>query len=281
MAMPGKENGLERRSALRALIVSVVLMVSSVSASQAQADTVCTLVSDAATGAVLLEEGDCRSRVTPASTFKVPLAVMAFDAGFLTDAHTPVMSFRSGDPDWGGAKWMRDTDPADWMRYSVLWYSRRITHAMGAEALTRYARGFGYGNADFSGDPGFDNGLERAWVASSLRVSPQEQAAFLRALLLDTLPVRPQAMEQAREIVESHRVGDWVIRGKTGTAYPRRADRSFDYARGWGWYVGWAQNGGRTLTFVRLTQARERLSGSPGNLTRDAFLRQWPGLVEP
>lgn len=266
---------------MRALVLSFVLMLSSASISPAQASTVCTLVVNASTGAVLLEEGDCRSRVTPASTFKVPLAVMAYDAGILEDAYHPVMAFRTGDPDWGGANWTRDTDPADWMRYSVLWYSQRITHAMGANAMTGYAQGFGYGNADFSGDPGFDNGLERAWIASSLQVSPHEQAAFLRGLVLDALPVRPQAMEHAREIIETHRVGDWVIYGKTGTAYPRRADRSFDYARGWGWYVGWTHNGDRTLIFVRLTQASERSSGSPGNLTRDAFLRQWSHLVEP
>jgi len=239
------------------------------------------LSAETPTGAVLLEEGDCRSRVTPASTFKVPLAVMAYDAGILTAAHAPVMAFRTGEPDWGGPNWTRDTDPANWMRYSVLWYSQRITHAMGAEAVTRYAQGFNYGNANFSGDPGFDNGLERAWIASSLQVSPREQVAFLRALVLGALPVRQQAMEQAREIVESHRVGNWVIHGKTGAAYPRRADRSFDYARGWGWYVGWALSQDRTLIFVRLTQARERSSGSPGNLTRDVFLRQWHDLVEP
>jgi beta-lactamase class D len=256
-------------------------MLSSVSASHAQAKTVCTLIIDAVKDAVLLEEGDCRSRVTPASTFKVPLAVMAYDAGILTDAHAPVMPFRPGDPDWGGANWTRDTDPTDWMRYSVIWYSQRITRTMGAEALAGYARRFGYGNADFSGDPGFDNGLERAWVASSLQVSPHEQATFLRALVLDALPVQPRAMSRAREIVEVRRVGRWAVHGKTGTAYPRRADRSFDYAHGWGWYVGWARAGERTLVFVRLTQASERRSGSPGNLTREAFLRQWPGLVGP
>lgn len=266
---------------MRTLAISFALLLLSASVLPAQANTICTLITDARTGTVLLEEGDCGSRVTPASTFKVPLAVMAYDAGILADAHHPVMAFRTGDPDWGGANWTKDTGPADWMRYSVVWYSQRITHAMGAEALTRYAQGFDYGNADFSGDPGFDNGLERAWIASSLQVSPREQAAFLRALVLDALPVRPEAMEHAREIVQIHRIGDWVIHGKTGTAYPRRADRSFDYARGWGWYVGWAQGGGRTLIFVRLTQAHERSSGSPGNLTRDAFLRQWLGLVEP
>ncbi|MDD7969935.1 class D beta-lactamase [Roseinatronobacter sp. HJB301] len=240
---------------------------------------VCTLVADAHTRAIVIEEGDCTTRVTPASTFKIPLAVMAYDAGVLINSRAPVMQFRSGDPAWGGANWTRDTDPASWMRYSVLWYSQRITQAMGAEALTRYALNFGYGTADFSGDAGFDNGLERAWIVSSLLISPREQVTFLRALVRDALPVRPEALRHAREIVERHDVEDWIIHGKTGTAYPRRPDRSFDYARGWGWYVGWAQQGDRVLVFARLTQARQRTDGSPGNLTRDAFMREWADLV--
>lgn len=247
----------------------------------ASAEIVCTLVIDARTGAVIVEEGDCGTRVTPASTFKIPLAVMGYDAGFLTETTAPVLQFRAGDPDWGGANWTRDTDPVSWMRFSVLWYSQRITHALGAATLTGYAQSFGYGTADFSGDPGFDNGLERAWIASSLLISPREQAAFLRRLVVDDLPVRPEAMGLARAIVEHHDVGDWVIHGKTGTAYPRRADRSFDYARGWGWYVGWAAQDDRVLVFVRLTQARERMEGSPGNIARAVFLQDWPEMVAP
>lgn len=264
---------------MRSLIVPLVLMLFFAPVTKAHAEVVCTLVTEAGTGALLMEEGDCRSRVTPSSTFKIPLAAMAYDANILVDAHHPAMAFQKGDPDWG-ANWKRDTDPASWMLYSVLWYSQRITHAMGTENLTRYAQDFGYGNADFSGDPGFNNGLERAWVASSLKVSPHEQASFLRGLIMGTLPVSPAAMENTREIVESRDLGSWTIHSKTGAAYPRRADRSFDYARGWGWYVGWANSGDRTLIFVRLTQARERTSGSPGNLTRDAFLQGWPALVQ-
>lgn len=265
---------------MRAWMVSISLAFLVVSTIPGQATPVCTLLMDARTAALLLEEGDCTTRVTPASTFKVPLAVMAYDAGVLKDAHEPVMAFRPGDPDWGGANWTRDTDPTGWMRFSVLWYSQRITHSMGADALTQYARGFGYGNADFSGDPDFSNGLERAWIASSLQVSPREQASFLRALVLDDLPVRARAMESARQIVESNQVGKWVIHGKTGAAYPRRADRSFDYARSWGWYIGWAKSENRTLIFVSLTQATERSSTSPGLRTRDEFLHRWPDLIE-
>lgn len=266
---------------MRIWIVVVALALSTTVASPASTKTVCTLLLNARSAEILVEHGDCTSRVTPASTFKIPLAVMGYDAGILRTAHDPVMAFRSGDPDWGGANWKRDTDPADWMRYSVLWYSQRITAAMGSETLTRYAQEFGYGNADFSGDPGLENGLERAWVSSSLQISPREQAAFLRALVLDALPVDRQAMARARSIVEVQRSAGWMLHGKTGAAYPRRADRSFDYAHGWGWYVGWAQreDEDRVLIFVRLTQANQRSSASPGLLARDAFLQEWPELV--
>ena len=260
--------------------ILVALITATILSFPARADTICTLILDASTADVLVEDGDCRSRVTPASTFKVPLAVMAYDAGVLTDAHDPVMAFQAGDPDWGGTNWTRDTDPEDWMRFSVLWYSQRITHAMGQEALTRHALAVGYGHADFSGDPGFDNGLDRAWIASSLQISPFEQAAFLCGLVLDELPVSSQAMQNARGIMQSWQIGNWLIYGKTGAAYPRRAERSFDYARGWGWFVGWAREEDRTLVFVRLTQASERTGMSPGNLARDAFLVDWSGLVD-
>ncbi|MGU3577000.1 class D beta-lactamase [Brucellaceae bacterium C25G] len=264
---------------MRLLILSWLFVFSFLPITETKAEIICTLLSDAKSAVVLLEEGDCSSQVTPASTFKIPLAVMAYDANILTDTHSPVMSFRKGDPDWG-VNWKSDTDPKSWLRFSVLWYSQRIAHAMGARSLTQYAQKFSYGNADFSGDSGFDNGLERAWIASSLKVSPHEQANFLRALLTDTLPVSAAAMFHTRDIIETRDVDGWVFHGKTGGAYPRRADRSFDYAKGIGWYVGWVQMGERTLIFVRLTQASERHSGSPGTLTRDAFFKEWPDLVK-
>ena len=266
---------------MRRHIVALALLLAGLCAAPLRAETICTLLMDAASGAVLLEEGKCDRRVTPASTFKIPLDVMGYEAGALTDAHSPVLDFRKGDPDWGGANWTRPTDPADWMRHSVLWYSQRITRAMGAEALTRHAQAFGYGNADFSGDAGFDNGLERAWVSSSLLVSPREQAEVLRALVQDALPVRGDAMALARSLVEVQQIGPWQLHGKTGSAYPRRTDRSFDYARGWGWYVGWAQSGDQTVVFVRLTQATQRSATSTGLLTRDALLQDWSRLIAP
>ncbi|MVA99195.1 class D beta-lactamase [Nitratireductor sp. CAU 1489] len=246
----------------------------------ASAGTLCTVIADADTGARLLEEGTCDLRATPASTFKVALAVMGFDAGFLTDTHAPVLAYREGEVDWGGKNWRQPTEPTRWLKYSVVWYSQRITRALGQDTLRRYARAFGYGNADFSGDPGKNNGLERAWISSSLTISPLEQVAFLRKLVTGRLPVGQAAMDKTMRIVATTQTGDgWRVSGKTGGAYPRKADGSLDRARGFGWFVGWADRGERRLVFARLAQDETRQAGSPGIRARDAFLKTWPTMA--
>ena len=178
------------------------------------ARTLCTLVTDAANGAVLREEGDCRTRVTPASTFKIPLAVIGFEAGVLTDAHMPVFDFKPGYPDWGGPAWHAPTDPTRWLAYSVVWYSQIVAHRLGRAKLQAETARLGFGNADFSGDPGQDNGLDRAWIMSSLKVSPTEQVAFLRRLATRTLPVSAHTLDETLKIVTMSPAGDgWTLHG--------------------------------------------------------------------
>jgi len=250
-------------------------------AAPAQAGTLCTIVADAADGTVLREEGDCRTRVTPASTFKIPLAVIGFEAGVLRDAHAPVHGFEPGYPDWGGPAWRAPTDPSRWMTHSVVWYSQVIARQLGAAKLAAETARLGFGNADFSGDPGRDNGLERAWIMSSLKVSPAEQVVFLRRLATRTLPVSAHALDETHRIVTVSPAGDgWRLHGKTGMAFPRMADGTFDEARAYGWYVGWAEKGGRTLVFARLDQDDGAQAVSGGLRVRAAFLEGWPALAE-
>jgi beta-lactamase class D len=237
----------------------------------AQAKTICTVIADAKDGRVLLQQGDCATRVTPASTFKIALAVMGFDAGTLVDENTPALPFREGYPDWV-PDWRRDTTPARWLKHSVVWYSQEIARALGHDRFGEYVQRFGYGNADVSGDPGKDNALERSWISSSLKISPLEQTAFLVRLYNRTLPARRDAQELAHSIVETWQTGGWTIHGKTGSAYPRRSDGSFDRARGWGWFVGWAENGGRALVLAPLAPDETRVPG-PGGLRARAPLQ--------
>lgn len=266
-----------RRTILSALVIGVMSVAGS---APTLARDLCTLIADAPSRAVIYQEGDCQTRVTPASTFKTPLAAMAFDAGILTSAQAPVLPFKPGYADWGGAAWQQDTDPQMWMANSNVWYSQRLAEMLGAERLARYARDFGFGNADFSGDPGQNNGLERAWISSSLRVSPMEQAGFVAALIEGKLPISPAAHAGTLSVVQkAGSVSGWDIFGKTGSAYPRQHNGQFDRARGWGWFVGWAQKDGRRVVFARLAQDTQREAVSGGLRARDALLRDWPDLI--
>lgn len=263
------------------IYLAAAVVLSSAAAMPAQAKTICTMVADAETGKVLQRQGDCASRVTPASTFKIPLAVIGFDSGFLKSPHDPVLNFKDGDPDWGGAEWKKPTDAERWLKYSVVWFSQRITHALGEKTVTDYARKFDYGNADFSGDPAKNNGLDRAWIASSLKISPQEQIAFLQKLAKRSLPVAPKAMEQAIASMESFPIdaSGWQVKGKTGMAYPRSASGDFDYARPWGWFVGFAEQGNKKVVFAQLIQDEKKQPDSPSARARTAILTGLPGIL--
>jgi beta-lactamase class D len=258
-----------RRLALQALAALPSAAVAG--SAGAAAVPVCTLVVDAATGATLRQDGQPDRRATPASTFKIPLALMGFDAGFLRDAHTPELPSRPGDAAWMPA-WRQPIDPAAWMRHSVVWYSQRITQALGAARFARYVRDFGYGNADVSGDPGQANGLARSWIGSSLEITPAQQVAFLRRLVRGELPVSAHARAMTEALVDQgEQPNGWRVFGKTGGARSRGADA----VQPTGWFVGWARRGDRTVVFARLTRGRPLAPGYPGPAARDALLGEF------
>ncbi|MBS7699789.1 MAG: class D beta-lactamase [Chelatococcus sp.] len=246
--------------------------------STAHAATLCTVIADAATGQFLTKEGTCETRVTPASTFKIPISLMGFDAGFLKDEHNPSLPFKKGYAAWIPA-WKQDTDPSSWMKNSVVWYSRLITEALGEQRFRDYVRRFDYGNEDVSGNPGKNDGLTNAWLSSSLKISPVEQIAFLRKLVRRELPVSPHAYVMTSKITALQDVDGWSVHGKTGAGPVRRADGSREPGQSYGWFVGWMVKEGRTLVFARLVRDEKREAVSPGIRTRDIFLRELPSII--
>jgi beta-lactamase class D len=72
----------------------------------------------------------------------------------------------------------------------------------------------------------------------------------------------------------------WSLHGKTGMAFPRLADGSFDEAHAWGWFVGWAVKGGKTVVFAQLIQDDRKVPGTAGVRARDAFLNALPVFLD-
>lgn len=257
---------------VKVLFAAIML---SLFATASKAEVVCTLIVDAASGAVRLEEGGgCATPAAPASTFKVAMALMGFDAGILTGPDVPAWPYRK---EYNGVRpeEKRTVTPTTWLADSVLWYSRQVVKRLGAEKFASYAKGFDYGNADVSGDPGKNNGMTRSWLNSSLQISPEQQVGFLRRLLAGELPVSAAARDAVVGIMPSFSAGQWDVAGKTGTYYELNADGSYNTRKQWGWFVGWAERDGERLVFAYLIRDPRKTAGSAGPRARDALLARF------
>ncbi len=201
----------------------------------------------------------CAERASPCSTFKVPLALMAYDAGILEDERS---SMKWDGKDYGRSAWNRDQTAATWMRDSVVWFSQRLTPQLGMERVERYLAAFEFGNRDMSG------GLTRAWLDSSLAVSPDEELRFLERLWRGDLSVSKRALEttKALMLVETTPAG-WTLHGKTGSGRLGGAGSG----RFLGWFVGHVGRGGRDYVFVTSfsDRAPSRDDRPPGFVARD------------
>jgi beta-lactamase class D len=146
---------------------------------------------------------DCATRLSPASTYKIPHALIGLETGVITE--TTVEK-------WDGVKhpeqpkWNRDHTVLSAMKPSVLWFFQRMAPKIGAARAEQWLQRFAYGNADASGD------ITRYWVNGTLRISPDEQLAFLTKFYDGTLPIAPThvdqlkaAMQQAPGTVENAR----------------------------------------------------------------------------
>lgn len=180
---------------------------------------------------------NCFERYPAASTFKVPLSVMAFDSKVLQDESTVLK--------WDGKKgflpaWDQDHTARSWMKESVVWYSQRLTPKIGAKKIEQYLRGFRYGNEDMSG------GLTVAWLTpsaftgsemrNSLQISAIEQTYFLINLWSDKLPATIASQQVTKTILPEEESSKSILRGKTGSGF---VGSSFDLRVGW--YVGYLE----------------------------------------
>ncbi len=174
----------------------------------------------------------CREELPAASTFKVPLALMAFDTEILKDETTTIMWDHT--PNTIEA-WNKDHTAESWMKDSVVWYSQAITPQIGQQKIEHYLRDFKYGNLDFSG------GIKHAWltpapinkeqIKNSLKISGYGQVEFLAKFWNQTLPVSKHAFEMTKKILPKevnppHR----TIQGKTGSGF---IDDEMKYRIGW------------------------------------------------
>lgn len=183
-------------------------------------------------------------RLTPASTFKVPHALIALETGVVSDEHARF--------DWDGrrrgvAAWDKDTSLAEAVAQSTVWVFQSVASRVGHQRESSAVRRLNYGN-ERVGERG---DLRHFWLAGPLAISAAEQVRFLTDLRAGRLQAGKRNQERT---VAMLRLGDCgpgcTVYGKTGAVLPiddqgflREGDTSLlpDGMERTGWFVGWVE----------------------------------------
>jgi len=190
----------------------------------------------------------CNEQISPNSTFKIPLSLMAFNEGIINQNTL----FK-----WDGEKGVlpehdQDQTPNTWLKYSVVWVSQRITPKLGYDRIKDYLAKFNYGNQDFRGDPGKNNGLTHAWLASSLKISAMQQLHFLNAMLNNKLPISHEAIANTKKNLYLGKLDHGAdYYGKTGSGRHGRNERQSNPSKlRDGWFIGFVEKGKQEYIFI-------------------------------
>ena len=159
----------------------------------------------------------CSARLSPASTFKIPHALVALETGVVT---TTTIEKWNGTRHPQQPSWDRDHTVLSAMKPSVLWFFQRIAPRVGATRMHEWLLRLHYGNADTSGE------VTQYWVNGTLRVSPEEQVAFLRRFYEQSLPIRTDYQLAVREALTQQPGTQQNARGvhKLPDAWPAHAE---------------------------------------------------------
>ena len=154
----------------------------------------------------------CTTRLLPASTFKIPHALAALDAGVLSGADEK-MAYDGAPPASrrGGA--ITRSPPRCAIRSSGT--SSASPKRLGMDREREYLKKFDYGNADPT------SGLTTFWLGGSLQITPEEQLRFMRRLYADELAASPAAVRTVRQLLVQPQ-GHVVERHRPSTRSPPR-----------------------------------------------------------
>ncbi len=184
-------------------------------------------------GSAQIWYGDALAKqaTTPASTFKVFVALVALQTGALTSAEEVIA--------WNGVRyphmpeWEKSMNLREAMQSSSESYFGVLSKRIGREAMAHWVKQLKYGNQRIGIEP------QRAWLDDVFLITGLEQLAFMERLRQGTLGIDARhiaAVKTAMLSSEERGTGGVArIYGKTGTSGAR------DGRLGVGWWVGFVE----------------------------------------
>ena len=218
----------------------------------------CVIVAPLDGPATVLGGEECGRRTLPASTFKIPHALVALQTGVVTP-RTVVK--------WDGTKrdypvWNRDQTLESAIQMSAVWVFQQFATAIGRERELEYLRTFRYGSAAFAHD------VTNFWLNGDLQISPAEEVAFLRRMFSYELPVDRAHIDTVKadltmprgKFVNAAGVHEFALRWPAQTIVRVKSGNGTVNGEQVSWLVGALETGGRQYLFA------SRARGAAGTL---------------
>lgn len=215
---------------------------------------------------------DCATRLSPASTYKIPHALVGLETGVIT---TTTIEKWDGVARPHQPKWNQDHTVLTAMKPSVLWFFQGIAPRIGAARAREWLQRFRYGNADTSGE------ISEYWVNGRLQISSDEQLAFLRKFYAGALPVSTahvdavkDAIEQAPGTVENARgIHPLPVRWREGVTLSSKTGATTTADAAVSWLVGQLTVDGRDVVFASAVWRKGGVDGlDAAHLAIDQFI---------
>jgi beta-lactamase class D len=184
---------------------------------------------------LVFNEARARQRMLPASTFKIPNALIGLEVGSITDENE--VFHWDGKPKPRSA-WERDHTLDSGMRESVVWMFQEIARRTGKERMKEWLDRLDYGNKDIRG------GIDLFWLQGQLRISAMEQVDFLRKLADGELPMSQRSQRLVRHALVFEKTPAYTLYAKTGTDVSAKNPVA--------WWVGWIERKGRPTAFFAM-----------------------------
>lgn len=152
------------------------------------------------------------TRFSPASTFKIPNTLIALETGVASGPDFRLPWDRKRDPpqDWWPPAWQQDHTLASALRDSVVWYYQEIARRIGAQRMQAHLDRYDYGNRSI------DGGIDRFWLTGGLRISAEEQVAFLQRIFSRSIEVAARNVDTVKDLMTLERTSAYRLGGKTG-----------------------------------------------------------------
>jgi beta-lactamase class D len=168
----------------------------------------------------------------PASTYKVPHALIALETGVVSGPEYTIEWDPSLHPkeEWWPEVWAKDHTLETALKNSVIWYFQEVAKRIGEEREQEYIERFDYGNRDISG------GIDRFWLTGGLRTSAKEQVEFLQRFYGGDLRVSEKSTDVVKDMLVLEETPEYRLSGKSG--WVGLGEDSMEQV---GWQVGYLE----------------------------------------